>query len=203
MARNFSRLNIRPNLRFYQKVRAYFGLTQDNLALFLGIPRASLSLAELDRWSLPHQADVRMRPFLQQVWDAQQDASAPVAAAPAPPAAPPAPDVQKELLWRQRVCQYEAGQLRRKLTVQQTKLAQAERCLLVVPALRAAVADTLTDPDSLESHWLKWFEGQARTTINKHNAGATALLELRIAVLEFEAAQAGQRAGALPAAPPA
>jgi transcriptional regulator with XRE-family HTH domain len=174
-----------------QIVRGHFGLSQEDLASLLGMSRAMLSLAELQRRTLSTQALMWLLPLARRAGDSSAAAPAPTPAAPTPGAADA---VGTALAERQARCRHEAEQLRRELRPHHTRLLQAQRRLEVLPELRASLPTPLSPR---HERWLAWFEQDARSTLQGPAAATAALLELRIAALEFEAREAGERAAAL------
>ncbi|MCB2407766.1 hypothetical protein [Hymenobacter lucidus] len=180
-----------------QYIRTRLSLTQERLANWLGIPRASLALAERDHQPLPYAAGVQLARLLLalhgQVFD-------PAGNRPAPPPLPiPLPE-QKPLLKRIRYCEHHAARLRRKVEMMRTIVEAYETRLAVLPALWAWTGE-VRNP-ALEKTWLALLEGEAMSALlDTYGAGPQKLLEARIAGLEREAEVLRELVEKLPAAP--
>ncbi len=164
--------------------RALLGLTQEKLARWLGIPRASLALAETGRQPLPLGVwlqDARLdMARLGLVLDPAGTTS------PAPPPLPlPSPDLAP-LTQRLGQCRYQAWRLGHELAKLRRQAAGFEARYVALPALRAWTGP-VEDP-AREARWLDGFEQDAESALlYTCGAGPQRLLEARIAGLEREA----------------
>lgn len=184
-------------------IRQYFGLTQEQLAAWLLIPRSSIALAERGHQNLPDtkywQRDMRLT--LASINLALNPAGGPPV--PAEPAPPPLPPDLEPLQKRLHACRYHATRLRYELQKMQEKAVPFQACLDALPTLRA-----WTGPDPKPEQgaaWLDRFEQEAVSELN-YTCGPTPqkLLEVRMAAFEHEAGLLEQfLAPLLPAAPPA
>ncbi|UOQ72150.1 helix-turn-helix domain-containing protein [Hymenobacter cellulosilyticus] len=171
-------------------VRTYYGLAQQELADFLGVSRGLVALVETGRRTLPPPAEVRLALLSAHV---SREATCPASSLPAPAWEP--------LQLHQRKCLRQAQGLRQELAQRQTQTAQYQRRLQTLPALYQALLPTT--PDGAETKlWLQKIETQARHGLVECGPAAQALLTVRIAALEFEAAEVGRQlaAGAQPVA---
>jgi hypothetical protein len=197
MPRKFSRqAGPAPHLNAGQLLRAYYGLTQQDLAAFLGVSRATVSLEETPPLSggmrfLPIGSASKLLPF----W---QGLPAPEGLAPLP-TAPPQADalaggstLRQALLRRQADCAYETQRLQRTQQRAQTLLAQARLRLQTLPALLAAAPTGAAG--NRQRQWLDYFEQDARATLTDGQAATERVLrELRLEVLAHEAVLLAQR----------
>ena len=165
-------------------LRTYFGLTQEMMASWLGVPRTSLALAERGHQSLTPTTGVQeARLSLAAQGLVYGDAGD---SFPAPPALLPPPLDTKALAFRLQECRAKAQSVALQLAILRRRAAPYEARLAAAPALRA-YPGPISSPED-EGIWLTHFErealGQLRTT-----CGATAqwLLEGRLAGLEREA----------------
>ncbi len=168
----------------------------------LGVSRALLSMAQSGSRGLPLEARARA----QRLHEALEPAPAPDGPAAGPPPAPepsaPAPplfssDERWDLDLRRRGLALQAQAVRDQLARKQTRLAQARLRQQVLPGLRA----TLPPSDKAVQITFDYLERQAALDLETE-AGPAALLALRLAVLNFEAAGIGRLLGEAPAAAP-
>ncbi|MCB2377573.1 hypothetical protein LGH70_08265 [Hymenobacter sp. BT635] len=160
-----------------QLVRAHFGLSQPDVARLLHLTRATVAMDEARQRNMPTAAWLRFHHLVQAL---------PVPDGPAPvPTAAPMPLSDDERAALQLRLQGIRGQeypLQQKLTRCQTRLAQARLRLQALPTLHLAY------PDERGQRWLANFETEARENLESE-AGKPALLELRLRVLAYEAAE--------------
>ncbi|GAA3933189.1 hypothetical protein [Hymenobacter algoricola] len=168
-------------------VRAYFGLTQAELACLLGVPQPRLAQAETDARPLSTDAYYRLR------------ALRPLLALPEPAPTLTPTDVAA-LQVRLAAARDQARRLRYRLAHDvPARAAPAARRLAVAEALPAALAATEPDaplpPRTLENQYWQW-----RLLVNKaidelesrSGPGPAAQLRARLAGLEAEAAALAQ-----------
>lgn|GEM_PF-3795179 len=173
-----------PFHNFTQTVRAYLGLTQDQLAMLMQVSRAAVSMDEYGTRALPWP-QVQLLHALHQ------------ALPPGPAAALPvllnltASD-RDDLDFRRQGLRLDLYPLRQKLARQQVQLAQARCWQQILPQLH-----TTFPTDNAHAHeWLDHFEKRAANTL-RNQAGAPALLQVRLAAIEFEIAEITQQLGAV------
>ena len=177
--------------------RTYFGLTQERMASWLGVARASLALAERAHQALTAGAT----PALQQarlvlaqlgyVYDGHGGRTL----APAP--LPPPPAEREPLVRRLDTCQHQAGRLRHELADLRRRAAPYEARLAALPALRAWTGPVRDAKH--EENWLALFEREAEQALRFDcGAGPQRLLEARIAGLDYEAELLAKTLATLP-----
>jgi transcriptional regulator with XRE-family HTH domain len=169
-----------------QTVRAHLGLTQQDLAVLLGVSRATLAMAELGRRSLPPAANL----LLAQLGEAVT--TVPEAATATP--TPLSPAQRDTLTVRRQGIGLEEHSLHQQLKRAQTRLLQARQRQQAESVLRAALPATNAAAHRKLSHLAEESEQYLR------DEGATpALLELRLRVLAFERAEIDKLLGGGPA----
>lgn len=169
-----------------QVVRAYLGLTQDDLATLMDVSRAAVSMDEYGTRDLP--------------WPQVQLLHALHAALPAPdaPMAPAplmlTPSDRDDLSFRHLQLTTQVYPLKQKLERLQVRLAQAQCWQQAMPQLRNTFP-----AENAEAHkWLDRFERRAASTL-RTEAGTPALLQVRLAAIEFEMAEITRLLGDAPA----
>ncbi|GAA3933520.1 hypothetical protein [Hymenobacter algoricola] len=160
-----------------QLVQAHFGLSQQRVADLLNVTRSTLAMDERGQRLMPMAAYERLDALRQQL---------PAPYGPEPEAPEPGLSLteaeQQELRRRRRKITLEEYPLQLALERSQTQLRQARLRLHVLPGLRAAFSD------EWGQLWLNTFEAEARVVL-EYDAGTPALLQLRLRVLAFEAAE--------------
>ena len=176
---------VTPPTNLMARVRAWFGLDQATLALYLGVSLQLIRSVETGRRRLTPEILLALRPLLPHLPPAE--AAGPVPP-PAPPPALPAPDAA-ELDFRRRVCQQQAAKLGRELAAIEARATVAARWAQALPALLQAAAETVPAPDNPERPaWLAdWLTRQARP-LPTTAATRAHLLRARLAGLAAEAA---------------
>lgn len=169
-----------------QTVRAHLGLTQQDLAVLLGVSRATLAMAELGHRSLPPAANL----LLEQLGEA-------ITAVPKEPAAAAvllSPEQRDTLTVRRQGIGLEESALQQQLKRAQTRLLQARQRQQAESVLRAALPATNAAAHRKLSRLAEEAEQYLRA------AGATpAMLELRLRVLAFERTEIDKLLDATPA----
>ena len=189
----------RPSTNVLARVRAWFGLDQEALALYLGASPALVGSIETGRRALTAEIFTALRPLVQHLPPAEAPATAPVAAL---PPGPPGPNAA-ELDFRRRVCQQQAARLGRELAALEARAHVAARWAQALPALRQAAAEAAGPPDPANPDrgaWLAdWLTRQARPL---PPAAATRwhLLRARAVALTAEAAALAEGAAEAAAA---
>lgn len=184
--------NRRPPLEHAQhntleSVQLGFGLVQQDVARLLGVSRATLAM---DGRPTAHYASSGTRDMPFAAWERLLKLGlalpAPLGSAPAAPEpnpAPPLPDAaRRDLDLRLRGLELKQYPMRQQLQRVQLRLAQARRRLHALPVLQAAF------PDERGQRWLEWFAEEARYWL-RTEGHQPRLLELKLRVLEFEAAE--------------
>ncbi|MDQ2769575.1 MAG: hypothetical protein M3Y54_03645 [Bacteroidota bacterium] len=171
-----------------QLLRAYYGLTQEWLAHYLEVSRSALAMDETGRASLPASSLLRQIPLIQGI-------PAPDGPAPQPSAEPTAAGSAAALpllAARQREVRYELFRLERQQEKLLVRLRQVRLRLQTLPALLASLAPP--PADERQRRVLGYWAADAPDQLRDDEA-ALALLELRLRVLAFEAAQIGELLG--------
>ena len=177
---------VSPYLNLLEAVQAGFGLTQQQLARLLGVSRTTLTMegraatAPGSARQLPSAAVVRLVAL-------QQQLPAPYGPAPVPLAAPGgvlAPDERETLQLRLQKIGLEKYPIEKALARCQARLAQARLRQQALPNLQAAL-----EPDDERGRQQLDYLAQGAALTLRHDAGTPALLELRLRVLAFEAAE--------------
>jgi transcriptional regulator with XRE-family HTH domain len=180
-------------------VRQYFGLSQQDMAGWLGVSAAQASHLETGRRALPPEAAEALAPLLRQV---------PAPGAPAAPAlrlasvalaAPTlalAPPEVAPLEARLDYCQHHARRLRRLLRPLEAEATLAAHWAAAVPALRAALPPDpgpAHEPDAT-TNWLAWLTwhrhrwlAQRPTALPPDCSARYHLLRLQAEALDAEA----------------
>lgn len=173
----------RPSLHVLARVRAWFGLRQQELALFLGVSPDLVQRIESGQraFSLPvREAVLPLLPHLPPEGTAL-DAAPPTVL----PPATPAPEVAA-LDLRRRECRQQAARLRTQAEALARQAQVAGRWATALPALLAAVS--ATPDEAARATWLRdWLTRQARP-LPAEAATRYHLLRARATALEAEAA---------------
>ena len=189
----------RPSTNVLARVRAWFGLDQEALALYLGASPALVGSIETGRRALTTEIFTALRPLVQHLPPAEAPATAPVAAL---PPGPPGPDAA-ELDFRRRVCQQQAARLGRELAALEARARVAARWAQALPALRQAAAEAAGPPDPANPDrgaWLAdWLTRQARP-LPPEAVTRWHLLRARVVALTAEAAALAEGAAEAAAA---
>ncbi len=178
-------------------VRTHFALTQERLAAWLGVPRASLALAERGHQPLTATDGTQVARLVLAMQGLAYDGAGGSYPAP-PPLAPPLPAAEP-LQHRLGQCRYQAGNLRYALAQMRRRAAPYEARLAAAPALRAWPGAAAR---ALEARWLDSFEEEAVEKLRIDcGPGPQKMLEARLAGLEHEAALLDALLATLPPAP--
>jgi transcriptional regulator with XRE-family HTH domain len=180
-----------PSTNPFAQVRAYYGITQRELAAYLGITEPTLNHLEANR-RVPARAVLeRLAPLAQQMQPAATDAPLPTA----PTAGRPDPG---PLAARRAACLYHAGNLRWQLRHLPERARTAARWAQALPGLRAALppADAPAPaPTDLEARreavrlaYVRDFLDLQATALDPATLSQWHLLHLRAEALEAEAA---------------
>ena len=171
-------------------LRTYFGLTQPELARYLGIERTLLAHAEADRRALPLDAAWRLLPLLHLLPPEGSDAAGP----PPPDPAETTAATLDQLQWRLKECRYLATRLAHVLERQLPKL-HAARHRRALPTLLAALPPQaplpgLASADGFtpDPRWPEKMAAGAAADLARFGQQARALLEARRAGLLAEIA---------------
>jgi len=172
------------------RLRAWFGLRQEDVAFYAGVSPELVQAAERGRRSLTRNLLLGLLPLLQQLPPPPEP---PVPAPPAPPTLAPgtsAPDAAT-LDFRRRVCRQQAGRLRTQAGKLAARALVAEHWAQALPALLAAYPAPVnpTDPDDtlLHAGIIRRLHHHARP-LPAEDVTRWHLLQARIVALEAEAA---------------
>ena len=173
------------------RVRAYYGLTQPELAQYLGISLPLANHLEAGRRVPSALVLERLAPLA-----AQMPPEAP--AVPLPPAPPPGRLDPAPLEARRAACLYHAGNLRWQLRQLPAQARTAARWAQALPGLRAALppeapappptADLAARREAIRLRYVRDFLDLQATTLDPATLSQWHLLHLRAAALEAEAA---------------
>lgn len=156
-------------------VRAALGLTQAELARWLGVSRERVAQAEIKQRALPFAA-----------WPQLTALTVALAAPLAPPPPEPAP-LLAPVRARLRECRYQAERLRLRLRELETAAEPMHRRLAALPAAWAAVPAGPAHEG--RRRWLQRLLDEAADCLARDTgAAAQALLRARLAAYEHEAA---------------
>jgi transcriptional regulator with XRE-family HTH domain len=181
-----------PGLPPLQLLRAHYGLTQEELANFMGVPRATLSLDEKPSFRngprpVSTAAWLRLMPFMVAM-PALDSVEIRPAYQPLPKVEVGDDELRQALRLRQMKCHVETSELQREQYRARVRQAQARLRLHTLPALLEAVPDSPLG--KRQRVWLDWFEYDARYILDDTKAATQyALRELRLRVLAYEATQ--------------
>ncbi|GAA4028983.1 hypothetical protein GCM10022409_11370 [Hymenobacter glaciei] len=166
------------------RVRAWFGLDQEALALYLGASPSLVRSIESGRRALTTDVLMALRPLLPHLPPAEAAAPSPAT----PPPGLPVPDAA-ELDFRRRVCEQQAAKLGRELAAIEGRARVAARWAQALPKLLQAASESIPAPDNPERPaWLAdWLTRQARP-LPPEAATRGHLLRARLAGLTAELA---------------
>ncbi|WP_400190937.1 helix-turn-helix domain-containing protein [Hymenobacter sp. B81] len=190
------------------RIRSWFGLTQAQLALYLGISAPLVRDLESQRRTLSHPVMVALGPLLRHLPPPEVVAAAPAPDTPLPPATPPPDAAALDL--RRRECLHRAARLLREAEQLAARARVAARWAAALPQLLPpepgaappntpagqALADALAqaadplDPSCAEAHalWLRsWLRRRARP-LSAEEATRYRRLRAQAAGLQAEAA---------------
>jgi transcriptional regulator with XRE-family HTH domain len=181
-------------------VRQHFGLSQEEMAGWLGLSKAQAGHLETGQRALSPAAAEALAPLLRQVPAVGPAAPPTLRLASAAPAAPPlalAPPEAAPLAARLDYCQHHARRLRRLLRPLAAAAGLAARWAVALPALRAALPPDpgpLAEPDPVADWpgWLAWHRhrwlARRPTALPPARSARYHLLRLQAEALEAEAA---------------
>ena len=171
-------------------VRTYFGISQSDLAEYLGIDRSLLTHIEAHRRPLPMVATWRLLPLLSVM--PPPHGSAPPDPLPPDPAEA-TPTTLDALQWRLKICRFEADKLAFDLERQLPRVlaARHRRALparLAVLPPRAPLPALPDEPSMPNLAWAGRMAENAVVDLARFGVQARALREARLAGLKAEAA---------------
>lgn len=166
-----------------QTLRTRYGLSQAQLAEYLSVSRAQVSMAEQGKRTLTAAAWAKLQPLTDLL-------SSPT---PSPAAVTTSLDTasREALQHRLRECSRQAAQLRQELA--QLRAQAAQHQAVVLELLPLLSPQTLATEATTDQAWLKARETEATEELKRSGPAAQILLELRIEALEYEAGQAALR----------
>ncbi|GAB2795588.1 transcriptional regulator with XRE-family HTH domain [Hymenobacter luteus] len=169
-----------------QALRARYGLSQAQLAEYLAVSRAQVSMVEQGQRTLSAAQWSRLQPLV-----AVLEASAAGASVAGVP--PESVDTagREALQRRLRECTQEATRLRQELSRLRARASQHQAVLRELLPLLLPLAGA-TDAQPARA-WLLARQSEATEELHHSGAAAQVLLELRIEALDYEAAQAALR----------
>ncbi|SHJ10145.1 hypothetical protein SAMN02745146_2287 [Hymenobacter daecheongensis DSM 21074] len=171
------------------RLRTWFGLDQEALALYLGASPALIRSIETGRRTLTTNLLQALLPLMQQLPPAD------VPAAPLPPGMP-APEAA-ELDFRRRVCQQQLARFGRELAALEERGRVAGHWAQALPALQqeAAASAPATAAEAERQAWLSgWLTRQARP-LPPEASTRWHLLRARVAALTAELATLAEATG--------
>lgn len=177
-----------------QILRARYGLSQAQLAEYLSVSRAQVSMAEQEKRTLSAAAWAKLQPLTDLL--AAPAATSAVAAAPAPLDVASREALQRRL----RECTEQGAQLRQELAELRARAARHQA--VVRELLPLLLPPSLAAGSGADQAWLQAREAEATEELKRSGPAAQTLLELRMEALDYEAGQAAlrlARATALPA----
>ena len=153
----------RPSANLLVRLRAWFGLDQEALALYVGASPGLIRSIETGRRALTADIFMALRPLVQHLPPTDDDA--PVPAAALPPGLP-APEAG-ELDFRRQVCAAQVAKMGRELAALAARARVATHWAQALPQLQQAAADTFAAPataaEAERAAWLAgWLTRQAR-----------------------------------------
>jgi transcriptional regulator with XRE-family HTH domain len=169
------------------RVRAWFGIDQAALALYLGTSPALVGSIESSRRALTVDIFMALRPLVLHLPPPEAVPPAPTAAL---PPGLPAPDAA-ELDFRRRVCLQQAAKAKREMDAIESRARVAQRWAQALPNLLQAAAETYAIPEPTNPDRGAWVAGWlARQAQPLPEAAVTRwhLLRARVAALTAEVA---------------
>lgn len=166
-----------PSTHLLAQVRAWFGLSQTELALYLASSQTLVQAIESGQRRLGADLHAALLPLAQQV------------PAPAPEALPaPLPQLAanvEELDFRRRTCQQQAARLGQELAGLEQQARVAQRWAQALPALLPTAA---AGPDPERAAWLRGWLLRRASPLAPEAATRLRLLRARLAGLHAELA---------------
>ena len=180
-----------PSDNLLARVRAWFGLDQAALALYLGVSRELVRSAESGRRQLTATLLLPLLPLLKHLPPAGAAPEVRAAAESVPGSPPPglpAPEAA-ELDFRRRVCRQQAAKAARELAALEARARVAAHWAEALPELLEVAEATPPDPDNPDhAQWLRgWLTRKARP-LPPEAATRWHLLRARLAALAAEEA---------------
>ena len=176
-----------PPTNLLARVRAWFGLDQAALALYLGVSPSLAHSIEVGRRALTPEIFLALRPLVLHLPPAGASPAAPTAAL---PPGQPAPDAA-ELDFRRRVCLQQAAKAKREMDAIEGRARVAQRWAQALPALLQATAETyaIPKPTNLDwGAWAAWWLAQQAEPLPEAAVTRWHLLRARVAALTAEVA---------------
>ncbi|WP_413775157.1 helix-turn-helix domain-containing protein [Hymenobacter weizhouensis] len=172
-----------PSTTLAAAVREYLGLSQVQLAVYLGLTRGQIAHVEAGRRLLRGEASQRLRELAQLLPDTDHSAE------PSVVQALPAVPAPVRLRRRQVQCARRAASLRVELTQLEACAAQARRWEQLLVKWRAGQPSQSAEAHTARQHrFLEEWAATAAAALNPDAMAERVLLKLRIKYLEAEAA---------------
>ncbi|GAA4356794.1 hypothetical protein GCM10023185_20940 [Hymenobacter saemangeumensis] len=181
-----------PSTHLLARIRAWFGLTQAELALYLGVSPELVNAVEAGRRALTSALLAALLPLTSQLPAAAGPEEASDAAGENPSQLPPD---AAELDFRRRVCQQQAARIGQELAALATQARVARHWAQALPVLQQAVAapSVPTAEAAERAAWLRDWLGRRARPLPPTVATRQRLLQARLAGLQAElAALAGE-----------
>ena len=194
-----------PSPHFVARIRAWFGLSRDELAVYLGVSTGLVQAWETARRAPGPDLLAALLHLLSQVPPPEPSAPALAPAALPPPPMPGTPDAAA-LQFRQRVCQQNAHRLRQQAALLAQRAHVAARWAQALPTLLRALpplpgAESPADAAAHTAWQTDWLHRRARP-LPAEDVTRWYQLQARAAAYEAEAAAlAGSLAGSGVGAP--
>ena len=149
-----------PSTSQMARTRTWFGLSQAELALYLGVSPELVAAIEAGRRRLTGEMFQALLPLTQHLPPAEAGPPRETTASTALPPGTPAPDVT-ELDFRRRVCQQQATRVARELAAIEQRARAARRWAQALPTLLPTPEATAADPE--RAAWLTgWLQRHAQ-----------------------------------------
>jgi transcriptional regulator with XRE-family HTH domain len=168
-------------------IREYFGLTQEQLSIFLNISGSMLRMAETNKRTLPTHALVKLSQLDAHM---QQPAAHSKHKAITTHIQKHAPQHTKQLHAHHKELLYQKVLHQKKMDAMQTKHAQALQALTLVHTLQQKAAKQLKHKKDMA--WLAHIEKNASMAVKKTHPILQAHAQIKMNMLEMEVAMVGE-----------
>ncbi len=168
-------------------IRAYYGFTQAQLSIFLGISNSLLRLVETGRRILPTQALLKLNELHAHM---QQPTAHSKHKAITTHIQKHTPQHTRQLHAHHKELLYQAALHKKKMDAMQTKHTQALQALTLVHALQLKAAKQTTHKKDMA--WFAYIEKNASMAIKKTHPILQAHAQIKMNMLEMEVAAVGE-----------